>query len=87
MRKLVPTIALLVFVGASVAIAQPIDPHASASAPLMTTDRQIPEAPIGHRQPRVDEVPSEKDLMNPNDPVNKDNAALDRMINGICRGC
>jgi phosphoribosylformylglycinamidine (FGAM) synthase-like amidotransferase family enzyme len=25
--------------------------------------------------------------MNPNDPVNQENAALDRMINGICRGC
>jgi hypothetical protein len=26
-------------------------------------------------------------LMNPNDPVNQENAALDRMINSICRGC
>jgi hypothetical protein len=25
--------------------------------------------------------------MDPNDPVNRENAALDRMINGICRGC
>jgi len=25
--------------------------------------------------------------MDPNDPVNQENAALDRMINGICRGC
>jgi hypothetical protein len=36
---------------------------------------------------RADQVPSEKNLMNPNDPVNQENAALDRMINGICRGC
>jgi hypothetical protein len=31
--------------------------------------------------------PSEKNLMDPNDPINQENAALDRMINGICRGC
>jgi hypothetical protein len=45
------------------------------------------EAPIGHRQPRADEVPSEKNLSNPNDPVNREDAALDRKIKSICRGC
>jgi hypothetical protein len=25
--------------------------------------------------------------MNPNDPVNRENAELDRKIKGICRGC
>jgi hypothetical protein len=53
-------------------------------APSMNS---VPEAPIGHRQPRADQVPSEKNLMNPNDPVNQENATLDRMISGICRGC
>jgi hypothetical protein len=43
---------------------------------------------VGHRQPRADQVPSEKNLMgDPNDPINRENAALDRMVNGICRGC
>ena len=41
----------------------------------------------GGRQPRADQVPSESNLRNPNDPINLENAALDRMINGICRGC
>jgi hypothetical protein len=41
----------------------------------------------GGRQPRADQVPSERNLMDPNDPVNRENAALDRMIDGICRGC
>jgi len=45
------------------------------------------EAPIGHRQPRADEVPSEKNLSNPNDPINREDAALDRKIKSICRGC
>jgi hypothetical protein len=46
------------------------------------------EAPVGHRQPQADQVPSEKNLTgDPNDPINRENAALDRMVKGICRGC
>jgi hypothetical protein len=39
-----------------------------------------------HLQPRVAQGPSEKDLTNPNSPANRENAALDRMLD-ICRGC
>ena len=46
-----------------------------------------PEAPVGHRQPRADQVPPERNLGNPNDPINKEDAALDRKIKSICRGC
>jgi len=45
------------------------------------------QAPIGHRQPRASDVPSEKNLSDPNDPLSKENAALDRKIKSICRGC
>ena len=88
MRKLITTIALLALVDTSVAIAQPAG-SPNPAAPLSTNSDQplLPEAPVGHRQPRADQVPSEKNLMNPNDPINQENAALDRMINGICRGC
>jgi hypothetical protein len=48
--------------------------------------QSLPEA-LGHREPRADQVPSERNLMNPNDPVSQENATLDRMINSICRGC
>src|SRR3982074_3190928 len=34
----------------------------------------------GGRQPRADQVPPESHLMNPNDPINRENARLDRMI-------
>jgi hypothetical protein len=47
----------------------------------------IPQAPIGHRQPRRSDTPSEKNLSNPNDPANREDAALDRKIKSICRGC
>ena len=88
MRKLITTIALLALVDTSVAIAQPAGPPNLAAPPSTNSDQQLlPEAPVGHRQPRADQVPSEKNLMDPNDPVNQENAALDRMIAGICRGC
>ena len=89
MRKLITTIALLALVDTSVAIAQTAGSR-NPAAPRSTNSGQqlLPDAaPVGHRQPRADQVPSEKNLMDPNDPVNHENAALDRMINGICRGC
>jgi hypothetical protein len=88
MRKLITTIALLALVDTSAAIAQSAGSRNPDTAPPMTSDQpMLPEAPVGHRQPRADQVPSEKTLMNPNDPVNQQNAAVDRIINGICRGC
>ena len=42
---------------------------------------------VGHRQPRAGDVPNEKNLGDPNDPLSKENAALDRKIKSICRGC
>jgi hypothetical protein len=69
----------------SVAMAQPRGTGSSTpSSNLSGTSR---EAPVGHRQPRADEVPSEKNLSDPNNPVNKEDAALDRKIKSICRGC
>jgi hypothetical protein len=88
MRKLMTTIAFLVLVGSPAAMAQTAGSQ-NPAAPLSTNSDQqlLPDAPIGHRQPRADQVPSEKNLTDPNDPVNRENAALDRKIQGICRGC
>ncbi|MTV13192.1 hypothetical protein FDV58_38105 [Bradyrhizobium elkanii] len=47
----------------------------------------VPEAPIGHRQPRRGDVPSEKNINDPNSQANKEDAALDKKIKSICRGC
>jgi hypothetical protein len=51
------------------------------------TSGSVPQAPVGHRQPRAGDVPSEKNLSDPNNPVNKEDAALDKKIKSICRGC
>ena len=89
MRKLITTIALLALVDGSVAIAQTAGSrNPAAPRPTNSGQQLLPDAaPVGHRQPRADQVPSEKDLMDPKDPINQENAALDRMIKGICRGC
>jgi hypothetical protein len=89
MRTLITTIALLALVGPSVAIAQMTEPRSPDTRPPAKSDQQLlPEVPVGHRQPRADQVPSEKNLMDdPNDSINRENAALDRMTKGICRGC
>ena len=90
MRKLITTMALLALIDTSGAVAQTVGSrNLSAPPPSTNPDKQLlPEAPVGHRQPRADQVPSEKNPTDdPNDSINRENAALDRMTKGICRGC
>jgi hypothetical protein len=90
MRKLITTMALLALIDTSVAIAQTAGSrNPSVPPPSMNPNKQLlPEAPVGHRQPRADQVPSETNLTgDPNDSIDRENAALDRMVKGICRGC
>ncbi|WP_312002219.1 hypothetical protein [Bradyrhizobium hereditatis] len=48
----------------------------------------VMQAPVGHRQPRPSDLPNEGKIQpDPNDPLSKENAALDRKIKSICRGC
>jgi hypothetical protein len=83
MRKLLMTMTLLALVASPAAIAQTGNRPNGASSPQ---GGPLP-APVGHRQPRADQVPSEKSLSDPNNPVNREDAALDKSIKSICRGC
>ena len=80
--KLIATIALALLTGGTLAIAQTKGAGSSGAA-----NSTIPEAPIGHRQPRADQAPSEKSQTNPNDILVRENAILDRKMKSICRGC
>ena len=85
MRKTILSIALMVLIGGPDAFAQ-----GSSSVPKNSggaSRRGAVQAPVGHRQPRAGDVPDEKNLSDPNDPLSKENAALDRKIKSICRGC
>jgi hypothetical protein len=79
MKKVFVSVALLVLIGAP-ALAQ------SGNSTQAKGGAVLP-APVGHRQPRAGDVPDEKNLANPADPVNKEDALLDKKIKSICRGC
>ena len=83
MRNLITTMALLALIG-SPAMAQT---GSNTGSPGAANPAPAREAPIGHRQPRASDVPSEKNLNDPNDPLSKENAILDKKIKSICRGC
>ena len=86
MIKTAGLLVLLCLFGGAPALAQ----SGMNKGPLstgQTVNGGIPEAPIGHRQPRAGDVPSEKNLSNPNDAMSKEDAALDKKIKSICRGC
>jgi hypothetical protein len=83
-KKSIATMALLLLIGGPAALAQTGGAGSPGAANQPAPAR---EAPIGHRQPRADQVPSEKNLSDPNNPVNKEDQALDRKIKSICRGC
>ena len=91
-KNAILSITLLVLVGGPAAIAQTgggagSSAGSSATAAASADNRMSGGAPVGHRQPRLSDIPSEKNLSNPNDPANKEDAALDRKIKSICRGC
>jgi hypothetical protein len=80
MRKIFLSVALLVLAGSP-------DVFAQGSSVPKNSDRPVVQAPVGHRQPRASDVPNEKNLNDPNDPLSKENALLDKKIKSICRGC
>lgn len=86
MRKTVLLMALMMVgapqVGTSLAWAQQ-----QGGSSSMQKNAPLPEAPVGHRQPRRGDVPNEKNISDPNNTANKEDAALDKKIKSICRGC
>ena len=82
MRSLIITTALLTLTGGA-GMAQ----SGSGSAGASSQSQSTRDAPVGHRQPRAGDLPSGKILTDPNDPLSKENALLDKKIKSICRGC
>ena len=80
MQKTILATALMVLTGCPDAFAQGSTVPKNSAQPTV-------QAPVGHRQPRAGDVPSEKNLNDPNDPLSRENAILDKKIKSICRGC
>ncbi|TFV69207.1 hypothetical protein E4K64_33805 [Bradyrhizobium frederickii] len=83
MKKIMLAASLAALLGGA-AIAQ-TGPKGSTSGGA--SSGSLPQAPVGHRQPRLSDVPNEKNVSDPNDPLSKENQALDKKIKSICRGC
>ena len=88
MKKTIISMALLALIGAPGAIAQSGSKGTSVGSTINGT---VPEAPVGHRQPRASDVPNATSDM-PNeknlpDLLAKENATLEKKIKSICRGC
>jgi hypothetical protein len=77
--------AVLASLQGSAALSQtapaPRSPTAQTPAPAV-------QAPVGHRQPRAADVPSDR-YDRPEDETKKtaDDIRLDRALRGVCRGC
>lgn len=90
MKIMIIAATVLTLAGSAAALAQsgsggvggPANPSVP---PALSSDQRVTgQAPVGHRQPRrgdVAEPPGSIDQVDPQD------AALDRKIKSICRGC
>ncbi|QOZ34557.1 hypothetical protein [Bradyrhizobium sp. CCBAU 53421] len=88
MRKTVLLMALvIVAVGAPQLGTSKAWAQQQGGSSSMQKNSGVPEAPIGHRQPRRGDVGNEKGISDPNSQANKEDAALDKKIKSICRGC
>ena len=79
MRKLLVTATFLILTIGPPVLAQTGNSSSGKQGPL--------PAPVGHRQPRADEVPSDKDNSSATEAMKREDAALDRKLKSICRGC
>ncbi len=45
------------------------------------------DAPVGHRQPKADQIPQEQQATDADKKMKELDEALAKKLNGICRGC
>ena len=81
MRYLIAITALLALLVSPLAIAQTGNPSSVNAAPK---SGPLP-APVGHRQPRAADIPPGATAAEKQSDA--EDAALDRKIKSICRGC
>jgi hypothetical protein len=76
MLPLISVTALLA--GLAVAAAQ------TPPAPAAGEQTTVPQAPVGHRQPRAADVPPPRPL---SEAERRENEEIHRLLRSICRGC
>ena len=86
MRKTITAVAFLALIGAPAALAQSRTNTGSGST-AASSSHTTNSAPVGHRQPRASDIPSENSRTGNPGNIDPEEAALDRKIKSICRGC
>ena len=87
MKNIIITMALVALFGTPDAIAQSASKETSVGSNIYGT---VPEAPVGHRQPRASDLKNATDdiqAVKLPDLLAKENAMLDKKMKSICRGC
>jgi hypothetical protein len=74
-----------VVVGRGTAEAMALAPSFRPSMPGKETTTRPWTAPVGHRQPRADDVPTPTTLSQQS--LDQEDANVDRIISNVCRGC
>ena len=89
MGKIIIATAFLALIGAPAALAQSGTKDGSSDSTAAKSSRynNENEAPIGHRQPRASDIPAENTKAGNPAQIDPADAALDRKIKSICRGC
>ncbi|MCB1411587.1 MAG: hypothetical protein KDJ76_00515 [Xanthobacteraceae bacterium] len=78
--------ALLLAASSSTAMAQGGQTTTGAGSSMQGSSYRV-QAPVGHRQPRRSDFSSEQKGANSIDRISPEDAALNRKLKGICRGC
>jgi hypothetical protein len=93
MSKTIVIAVCMALIGAPAALAQATNdglsgPSGPSGSNAAKPSPYINNAPVGHRQPRVSDIPPEARDATENPPkADPADAALDRKIKSICRGC
>jgi len=82
MQKLITATVLVVLLGGS-AVAQNNARMKNSGAQTSQGGNSPAAAPVGHKQPRPGDVPSQSGSAK----LDAEDAALDRKLRSICRGC
>ncbi|HRO01086.1 hypothetical protein [Nitrobacter sp. TKz-YC01] len=85
MNKIIAIASFLALIGAPAALAQYGTKDGPSGLSIDGSSRY--DAPIGHRQPRPIDLPPDSRDARDRDRLDPGDAALQRKIKSICRGC
>ena len=59
----------------------------SGSTSTAGQSNQLPQAPVGHRQPRAQDLPTDTAPSASDEAIRRADQGVDKALNSICKGC